>query len=227
MTRRLVHRYATVAGLALATFLLPACGGAPVAAADTATTLFNGKDLTGWEFFLVDAEAEMEDVWSVVDGVLVCTGEPTGYLCTAAEYQDFRLVVEWRWPGEPGNSGVLLRIAGEPQMLPSCAEAQLRSGNAGDMYGFQDFVLGGPADRLSRISLPGWKLARAAGNERPVGEWNRYEITAEGGRITLVLNGVTVNEATGCDVRPGRIGLQSEGGVVHFRRVELMLPAGD
>lgn len=194
--------------------------------------LFDGATLEGWECFLVDADAALEDVWSVEDGVLVCKGEPGGYLRSQGEWQDFRLVVEWRWPEEPGNSGVLLRIAGDSeQMLPPCAEAQLRHGSAGDMYGFQDFRISGPEERLSEIRLPGWKLARAADAENPAGAWNRYVITAQGGRISVLLNGVVVNEATECDARPGRIGLQSEGGVVHFRTVELFpletAPAAD
>ncbi|MGD2123030.1 MAG: DUF1080 domain-containing protein [Gemmatimonadota bacterium] len=182
--------------------------------------LFNGRDLSGWEYFLVDEGARMEDVWSVQDGILVCKGEPRGYLATKEEYESFNLVVEWRWPEEPGNSGVLMRIAGEPAMLPSAVEAQLRSGSAGDMYGFQGFKIGGDPDRLSEISI-GWNLARLQGNENEPGEWNRYEITADGHRITVVLNGKKVNEATDCDVRPGKIGLQSEGGVIHFRTVAL------
>jgi hypothetical protein len=88
------------------------------------------------------------------------------------------------------------------------------------MYGFQGFKIGGDPERLSEISI-GWSLAKVEGNENDPGEWNRYEITAEGGRISLVLNGKKVNEATGCDVRHGKIGLQSEGGVIHFRTVTL------
>jgi hypothetical protein len=184
--------------------------------------LFNGTDLTGWDYFLVEEGVGKEDVWSVEDGILVCEGEPGGYLYTSADYESFKLVVEWRWPEEPGNSGVLMRIAGEPQMLPSCVEAQLRSGSAGDMYGFQGFAIGGDPDRLSEISI-GWSLKGIQTNEKDPGEWNKYEITADGDRITVVLNGMMVNEATGCDVRPGRIGLQSEGGVIHFRTVALTL----
>jgi hypothetical protein len=182
--------------------------------------LFNGRDLEGWEYFLVDEGAGMSDVWSVEDGILVCRGEPRGYLATEDDYESFKLVVEWTWPGEPGNSGVLMRIAGEPAMLPSSVEAQLRSGSAGDMYGFQGFKIGGDPDRLSEISI-GWSLPRIEGNENAPGEWNRYEITADGDRITVVLNGLKVNEATDCDVRPGKIGLQSEGGIIHFRTVTL------
>jgi hypothetical protein len=182
--------------------------------------LFNGKDLSGWDYFLVEEDAEMEDVWSVEDGILVCKGEPGGYLATKGEYENYELVVEWRWPEEPGNSGVLMRIAGEPAMLPSSVEAQLRSGSAGDMYGFQGFKIGGDPARLSEISI-GWSLGKIEGNEKEPGEWNRYDITVNGDQITVVLNGKVVNQATGCDVRPGRIGLQSEGGVIHFRSVKL------
>ena len=184
--------------------------------------LFNGTDLSGWEYFLVDEDAGLEDVWSVEDGVLVCKGEPGGYLYTETDYENFRLVVEWRWPDTPGNSGVLMRITDEPEMLPNCVEVQLRSGSAGDMYGFNGFKIGGDEARLSEISI-GWRLAGIEQNENEPGEWNRYEITVVGDTITVVLNGIVVNRATGCDVRPGRIGLQSEGGIIHFRTVMLTL----
>lgn len=201
---------------------LVACAAPDVVAEPQAVALFDGASLSGWDCFLVDDGAVIEDVWSVEDGVLICRGEPGGYLRSMGEYQDFRLVVEWRWPEEPGNSGVLLRIGGdEEQMLPPSAEAQLRHGSAGDMYGFQDFRIGGDEDRLSEIGLPGWKLARISDAEHPAGEWNRYEITVLGGEIVVELNGVEVNRATDCAIRSGNIGLQSEGGVIHFRRVEL------
>jgi hypothetical protein len=184
------------------------------------TQLFNGRDLSGWEFFLVEEGARMEDVWSVRDGILIATGEPQGYLYTTEEYESYKLVVEWRWPGEPGNSGVLLRVTPEAAMLPSAVEAQLRSGRAGDMYGFQGFRIGGNPHRLSEISI-GWGLPRIQGNEKEPGEWNLYEITVDGDQITLVINGVVVNEAWNCEVRPGRIALQSEGAEIHFRTVAL------
>lgn len=187
----------------------------------TEMRLFNGSDLSGWEYFLVDSTATMQDVWSVEDGILICQGKPFGYLYTENDYESFQLVVEWRWPEEPGNSGVLMRVDVEPQMLPSSVEAQLQSGNAGDMYGFHDFVIGGDEERLSEIGVPGLRLAKMASNEHEPGEWNRYDITVDGGNVTLVVNGETVNEATGVDVRPGKIALQSEGGVIHFRTVTL------
>jgi len=225
---RLIATLAATATILLLPWMPAWSHGSQVAGEPSAgeIMLFNGRDLSGWEYFLEDENAEMEDVWSVEDGLLVCKGEPRGYLYTQADYESFKLVVEWRWPDTPGNSGVLLRVTPGSEMLPSSVEAQLRSGNAGNMYSFQGFKIGGDEERLSEIGSPGWALERIEGNENPPGEWNRYEITADGDRITVILNGKKVNEATGCDVRPGRIGLQSEGGIVHFRTVALTPLAG-
>jgi hypothetical protein len=195
---------------------------------DKSIPLFNGKCVGCWEHFLVDEDVKKADVWSVRDGLLVCKGEPMGYLCTKKEFTNFKLVVEWRWaPGEePGNSGVLMRITGDPRALPKCVEAQLKHESAGDVYGFHGFQVAGPKDRM--VEIPGHKLGgdllgvkKAAGNENPAGEWNKYEITLNGGDLTLIVNGKEVNKATGCDVVAGKIGLQSEGGEIHFRTVSL------
>ncbi|MHB8897701.1 MAG: 3-keto-disaccharide hydrolase [Thermoguttaceae bacterium] len=190
--------------------------------------LFDGKSLQGWTCFLVEDGAKMEDVWSVKDGILICKGEPHGFLATEKCYQDFNLVVEWRWaPGkEPGNSGVLMRITGEKKMLPNCMEAQLKSGDAGALYGFQGFKIDGPSERKSETKghqlggdLTG--LKKLAATEKEPGQWNRYDITLKGDRVVIKVNGTQVNEAHGCEIRCGQIGLQSEGGEIHFRKVLL------
>lgn len=198
------------------------------AAEPESIALFNGKDLSGWTFFLEKPDAKAEDVWSVQDGVLVCKGDPMGYLATKDNYKNFKLTVEWRWaPGqEPGNSGVLLRITGEPMMLPNCVEAQLKSGDAGDIWAFQGFKLQGDTARLREVDhatlghLVG--VSKKEGNEKPPGEWNKYEITLDGDALTLIVNGKLVNQATGCDRVAGQIALQSEGGEIHFRTVSLV-----
>ncbi len=199
-----------------------------LASAQAEEKLFNGKNLKGWGYFLLDDKAKMEDVWSVKDGLLICKGKPMGYLATNKKYKNFKLVVEWRWaPGtKPGNSGVLMRITGKPTFLPNCMEAQLMSGNAGDMYGFQGFKIDGPKERRNDVpkhKLAGFlrKLNKIQANEKKPGEWNRYDITVNGEKVTLIVNGKKVNEAHGCDVRAGKIGLQSEGGEIHFRTVTL------
>jgi len=193
-----------------------------------AIDLFNGEDLSGWEYFLIDEDATMKDVWSVKDGILICKGEPMGYLATKKEFENFKLVVVWRWaPGkEPGNSGVLLRITGEPMMLPKCVEAQLKSGGAGDIWAFQGFSVGGDSDRFRKASNAKigdfMGVSKITGNDTDPGEWNEYEITLNGDKLTLKVNGKLVNECHGCDVTAGQIGLQSEGGEIHFKTVKLM-----
>ncbi len=190
--------------------------------------LFNCQCLGGWTSFLVEDDVKMEDVWSVKDGILICKGEPNGYLATEKCYEDFQLIVEWRWaPGkEPGNSGVLMRITGDEMMLPNCMEAQLKSGDAGALYGFQGFKIDGDADR--KMEVKGHKLGgdltgvkKLTGAEKEPGEWNRYDITLKGDKVVLKVNGKKVNEAHGCDIRCGQIGFQSEGGEIHFRKITL------
>jgi hypothetical protein len=198
----------------------------PVGAAET-KSLFDGKSLEGWDFFLQDPDAKLSDVWSVRDGMIICKGNPMGYLATNEKFKDFKLVVEWRWapgikPGRrPPNSGVLLRITGEKKMLPKCVEAQLMSGSAGDIWAFEGFNVEGDKER-SRAPRPGMSgLGKIEGAEKELGEWNKYEITLVGDKLTLIVNGKKVNECTGCDQVAGQIGLQSEGAEIHFRKVEV------
>jgi hypothetical protein len=200
-------------------------------AADSAKSvaLFDGQSLAGWKAVLVDPNVKMEDVWSVKDGVLICKGEPLGYLYTQGKYANFKLTLDWRWaPGkEPGNSGVLLRIAGDAvSFLPKCAEAQLKAGSAGDLWGFYGFPIQGDKERFREIKAHAQLgdfagVGRIKGAEKDPGQWNTYEITVAGDKLTVVLNGEKVNEASGCEVLAGAIGLQSEGGEIHFRHIQL------
>ncbi|GAB4241143.1 MAG: hypothetical protein Kow00109_16430 [Acidobacteriota bacterium] len=197
-------------------------------AAGETISLFNGKNLSGWRAYLEDPNVSMDQVWSVRDGLLVCRGEPTGFLYTERDFQNFELVVEWRWaPGkEPGNSGVLMRINGPLKVIPRSYEAQLRSGDAGDLYAFHGLKMDGPPERTSRT--PGHEVLgdfvgvkKVSANENAPGEWNTYRIRLAGDRVTVWVNGKQLNEAWGLEPIAGPIGLQSEGGEIHFRKVEL------
>ena len=190
--------------------------------------LFNGETLDGWTAFLVEPDVQKEDVWSVNDGVLVCKGEPLGYLYTEAHYTSFKLLVEWRWAPdtEPGNSGVLMRISGEPRGVPRAIEAQLKSGSAGDLYGFHGLKINGAEER--KMGALGHELLgdfvgvrKTEAKENDPGQWNTYEITLDGSNLTVNVNGIRVNEAHEAEVLAGPIGLQSEGGEIHFRKVQL------
>ena len=71
------------------------------ACADNAKSLFNGKDLTGWEMDVpvFDSIPNAPKPFVVRDGMLVSLGEPRGHLLTEKEYSDYRLEVEYRFPG--------------------------------------------------------------------------------------------------------------------------------
>jgi hypothetical protein len=193
-----------------------------------AEELFNGKDLKGWTAFSSKEGVKLEDVWSVKDGVIVCKGEPIGWLATEKTYTNYKLTVEWRWgdPQKPGNSGLFQRIHGEPQTLPCSIECQLKHESAGDLMGFQGMTISGDATRamkpkkfaLGELTGGVKKLAMA---EKKAGEWNRAEVTVQGDKITVLVNGQKVNEVTGVKIVAGRIGLQSEGGEIHFRNISV------
>lgn len=193
-----------------------------------AVYLFNGRDLSNWNAVLAEPNVAKKDVWTVRDGMIICKGEPLGFIETEESFTDFKLLVEWRWaPGKkPGNSGVFLRINGQRRPLPRCIECQLKYGDAGDVYGFHGMNIDG--DPARRIEAKGHPLGgdfvgikKMFHNENPVGQWNRLEATLVGSNLTIAVNNRVVNRATDCERVPGPIGLQSEGGEIHFRKVRL------
>jgi hypothetical protein len=184
----------------------------------TKVALLDGNGLAGWHAHL-DGDAHPAAVWSFgEEGELVCTGNPAGYVRTEAKYDNFVLRLKWRWNPDkgPGNSGVLLRVIGADQVWPRSIEGQLQSGAAGDFWNIGEFPMQVAADRTS-----GRNTRRLATNERPVGEWNEYEITLWHGHCVLRVNGQVLNQAAGCMEIPGWIALQSEGAEIRFRDVEL------
>jgi hypothetical protein len=221
-------RYVHMLSLGLATCLAIGCqmDGGPERDGDgkqTATiNLFNGRDLSGWSFVPADPNADAEETCSVVDGAIVCTGNPIGILRTDGEYENYVLTLEWRWaPGsDGGNSGVLVHcstpMAAAP--WPKSMEVQLKKGNAGDFYTMAtDFEIVGAAER--RDGRRGINLTDDS--EKPIGEWNHMHITCKGDEIKVKVNGVFVNHLTKCSVHKGYIAMQSEGAEIHFRNIHL------
>ncbi|HWA25202.1 MAG TPA: DUF1080 domain-containing protein [Lacunisphaera sp.] len=215
-------------------------------AAATPVELFNGRDLSGWIVFVRPGETPDPATWTVADGVLKCAGKPTGYLRTAGRYKNYRLTVEWRWSGpdlppdaqgrpRSRNSGVLVHVSGPDAIWPKSIEAQLMQTNAGDIYdignvGFAELT----AVRAKAVAEAGTDaeaVKRAQGqrrvprtqpsSEKPVGEWNTYEITCAGETVSLRVNGVEQNRATQVGATEGHIALQAEGAPIEFRNVKL------
>jgi len=183
------------------------------------TTLWNGKDFTGWKLFVPDKNVDVHEVWSVKDGVIHCKGKPSGYIRTEADYSDYKLHLEWRWVEKPTNSGVLLHTSGPDKVWPRSIECQLMSGNAGDFW-----LIGGTA-----VTVDG-KTTKSSGrptrvrkkkdsSENPPGQWNTYEIYCKGDTIRCYVNGVLQNQGANASDTAGKICLQSEGSPIEFRNI--------
>ena len=187
----------------------------------------NGE-FPGWGSFHQGDDIKTADVWRLDDkGVLTCKGTPLGYLHTKKDYRDFRLTLEWRWPPgeEPGKGGVLIRTTGKNRIWPKSLEAQINTGDAGDFWGLCGYKLSGPTERSQTLEHPDFgtlrNVKKTANVERKSGEWNTYEILAQGDRVTLKINGKVVNQATGCDVVAGKILLTAEGNPIQFRKITI------
>jgi hypothetical protein len=216
----------TILAAALAALMLlgVAALGPAAGAGEEWVPLFNGKDLSGWKKF-VDPRSKVDpdQIWSVRNGQIRCEGKVFGYLLTEKEYGDYILRVDWRWGDkvfQSRNSGVFLHVSGPDKIWPKGVEAQLMSGHAGDFWLVDDFKLRvDPSRRDPRVGRHYFRMKDHV--EKPIGEWNRYEITCKGDTIKLVINGQLVNQASGAEAARGKILLQSEGAEVYFRNIEL------
>lgn len=213
--RPILPRASITALLLLAALPVSALGASPAASTSSATALFNGHNLDGWTA-VADPRHPSAATWTVQDGMIVCTGRPHGYLRTDATYADFRLRLQWRWPGKPGNSGVFVYGSGPDKIWPRCYEANLLMGRTGEFRanGGARFQANSPAGEKSR-------LRRGADCERPAGEWNDLEIVCDGHDVRLYVNGALQNHLGPTVLGSGWIALQSEGAPVEFRHITL------
>lgn len=180
--------------------------------------LFDGKDFTGWKFTM-RSNAEPTGTWSVTNGVIHCTGKPFGYARTEKSYRDYKLTVEWRFvkvAPHADNSGIFLNINPPDKVFPTCIEAQGQHGRQGDLR-----MNGGATAKGHDTAETKNADAQAPSNEKPVGEWNVFEVECSGDGIKLWTNGKLMNEISGCSVSSGAIGIQSEGGEIGVRKMFL------
>ena len=182
--------------------------------------LFNGRDFEGWTFDILDPAVEPAAVWSVSEGVLVCKGRPPGVIRSVGEFSNYELSLEWRWaPGaKPGNSGVLIHASKPREMFawPRSVEVQLGHGNAGDFWMIGETLAVEKSEAIGRR----W-LKKGEPCEKEPGEWNHVRIRCQGAKVSVWVNGTLMNEGTDLSATRGAICLQSEGGEVHFRKIEL------
>jgi hypothetical protein len=223
---------ALIAGLSV--LLIPATGVLADDPPPGFVSLFNGRDLTGWKVPEGD-----NGHWKVVDGVIDYDAESEApgdkSLWSEGEYGDFVLRVDWRIKDTPwvnphakidiavpdSDSGIYLRGNPKSQVNIWCWPV-----GSGEVYGYRTDESMPPDVRAGVVPTT---IA-----DHNIGEWNSYEITMKGDRLTVVLNGKKVIDQArlpGVAAR-GPIGLQhhgsKEGGVwvappalVQFRNISI------
>lgn len=180
--------------------------------------LFNGQNLDGW----VNVNCAPE-TWSVKEGMIVCTGIPTGILRTDKQYENFILELEWKHLHKDGNAGLFIHsddITARGKPFSRSVECQIMDGNHGDVFAIHGASM--TRDNEDPFYRIGW-MRTFPREERanPYGEWNHYRIESREGILTLAVNGEIVSRAFHVNPRKGYICLESEGSEVHFKNIRI------
>ena len=185
---------------------------------EMSVALFNQKDFTGWTF-VTKPNTDPLKTWSVTNGVIHCTGAPTGYLRTTQVYSNYFLTVVWRFvkvAPKADNTGILVHIQSPDKIWPQCVQVQGRHNHQGDIF----LMEGAEAkehkgkDKNTPVPLQGDPV------EVAVGEWNKSETICIHGKVESFMNSKFVNEVTECTLDAGYIGIQSEGGEIEIRSID-------
>jgi len=180
-------------------------------------SIFNGKDLTGWEVM-----GRAKDAFYAEDGVLVCTGKGGEWIRYTEKLDNFVLQLEYK-VSRRANSGVFLRSQEKGHPAYTGFEVQI----------LDDF--GHPVN--THISGAIYDVVAPTENmSKPAGEWNKLEITCDGPKVIVVLNGTKVIDINLDEFtkpigkfrtpyaklpRSGYIGLQDHGFPLWFRNIRL------
>jgi hypothetical protein len=168
-------------------------------------TLFNGRDLSGWHV----RDAARAGTWRAADGLMENTPHGTD-IVTDQRFTDFKLHVEFKMV-EKSNSGVYLRGRYEVQIEDNFGQ-EPESHRIGGVYGF-----------ITPSSNPAKKA----------GEWQTYDITLIGRRVTVVFNdktiidnveipGITGGALDSNEGEPGPIMLQGDHEKIYYRNIVIM-----
>jgi Domain of Unknown Function (DUF1080) len=153
---------------------------APVKAANTWRTLFDGKTLGAWRGY---KNTPVPTGWKVEHGALV-KDAPVADIVSRDEFADFELELDWKI-GEAGNSGIFYRGTEEYEHIYwSAPEYQL----------LDDIKASDNKTRLTCAGAAYALYASPAGHLKPLGEWNATRIVARGAHVEHWLNGVKLVE---------------------------------
>ena len=210
-------------------------------------SLFNGKNLSGFDTFLEKhgINSDPDKVFMVENGALHISGAEMGGLVTQKEYENYYLRAEFKWGekmyeprlGKARDSGIQYHITGPLVVWPRMMEFQVSEGGTGDIWvvkGMSLVVRGTEYDssgktpyiRIARIGRG--ELQNVTGFRQPEGEvenshgeWNVLELVADHDRVMQFVNGKLVNEGNHANTTRGKIDFQSEGAEVFFRNMKI------
>lgn len=196
--------------------------------------LFDGRSLNGWHVDVpeMDKNPAAQNPFIIRNGMLVSLGTPGGHLITDAVYQDYRLEVQYRFTGKPGNCGVLIH-ASTPRalygMFPKSLEVQMQHQDAGDFWCIEEDITvpdmearRGPKENWGVNGSKARRIKNLTdGSEKPLGEWNTMVIECFKNSVKVWVNDILVNDGINCTASKGQIAIQAEGSEVEFKKLIL------
>lgn len=198
-----MSRYVIVALLAT---VLAGCNSRPPIQAESSNwiTLFDGTEASlksNWE-------PAGDANWRIYRGTVMADAKKSkdsAFLVSKGDYRDFQLRVEF-WASPDANSGVYMRCADRRKITDrSCYEANIFDQRSDPLYGTGAIVHIAPVHPMPKAG----------------GKWSTYEITVEGDRISVWLNGDLTVDAVDKKLARGPLALQYGAGVVRFRNVQV------
>lgn len=184
-----------------------------------------------------------EDTWTFKDGVIYCTGKPTGVIRSQKIYTNFELVVQWRHMRDAGNSGIFVwttegsikgLTATRKGGLPKGIEVQVLDVGYAEHYKAKHkkpadwftshgdvFPVGVKMKPFPPVSPNGSRSFPSKELTRDTEQWNHYYVRCINGEVRLWVNGEEVSGGTQCSPSSGYLCLESEGSPVEFRGLKL------
>ena len=193
------------------------------------TELFNGNDLGGWEVQFPSNEATKDGfTWSTDPErkVIRNSGTTNSWIATEKLYQDFWLHLEWRFiPGgkTSGNGGgVVVRSQGVHSFGYDPRGIQVRFSNEarhGQFIAFGSPLKSQDGEAFGEAQKQLAPLVEV--KQKPVGQWNTFDILCKADKITVRMNGQIVNKGEGAKAEPGHICIRSQRTEFEFRGIRI------
>ena len=185
--------------------------------------LWNGKNFKGFQFYFGKNNAENKGTYSIKDGIMACSGRPSGYIMTKKSYSKYTIKYDYAFKTPKnlpegrrfrGNSGCLIHV-GEANVLigwPRCVEVQ-------GQYQREGLILPIPRNLKCERTFDQKTCDKV---RNPLGKWNTMEIDVNRSDMVIKLNGTVVSTVKNCELTSGPIAFQSEGVPTYWKNIRIL-----